>query len=257
MCKKPPDLVDQNSTGGRPNGYDLSGNYMAYAVLKECRMIRTNFEYADLLTANFSDSCLVEADFSRASLYEANFSGADVSGAIFVGADVTYADFRSAHGLTCEQLTSAKNWVQARRDPKFACGGTMDFPLEKSLGQRFREGEYYSRDEMYSNPDYPYRLVTFLERRTRQRRTRSPHRGLPPNHHPSGAPWQPWLRSLRRRERLAALHRRIRPNRIRRVTSKVRHAHQMNHHPPRRYGVAVARCLAMLPASVVIDCRFG
>lgn len=152
--RKPDTLANQYLTGGRLNGLDLSNVYMRFSSFTKCWLIRTRFVQADLLSADFSDSTLVQADFTGASLVEANFSGALLAGAILAGANVENADFRGARELTREQLTSANNWPNARRDPELVCGEAMP-PEEKSLGEKFR-----AQLRQSSNPAYPYQLGT-------------------------------------------------------------------------------------------------
>ena len=57
-------------------------------------------------------------------------SDADLEGANLIEADLTNADLRGANlsgviGLTCEQLTAAKNWQESYRGDKYLCGGVI------------------------------------------------------------------------------------------------------------------------------------
>jgi hypothetical protein len=53
------------------------------------------------------------------------FDGHD---AILSGADVSGADLRGAQNLTCEQLTQARWWEEAYRDPNLPCGASIPEP---------------------------------------------------------------------------------------------------------------------------------
>jgi len=155
--QKPRTLRYYKLRGAALGGYDLSGVEMRFADLHKALMPSTQLSGSDLFCVDFSESLLVEANMTGANLEEANFSGASLSNAILTDANVRHADFRGALELTCEQLTSAKNWKQTYRDQQLACGASIPQPTQKSLGQRYREAL-----RAHGDPLYPYQLVTVI-----------------------------------------------------------------------------------------------
>jgi hypothetical protein len=154
---KPPNLRHYNLRGGALSGYDLSGVDMRFTVLEGALMPSAKFVRSDLFCVDFSNSLLVQADLTGANLSEANFAGAQLSNAILAGADVRHADFRGAMELTCEQLTSAKNWKESYRDLALACGAAIPQSVQKSIGQQIRE-----QIRTHGDPLYPYSLVRVI-----------------------------------------------------------------------------------------------
>jgi hypothetical protein len=86
---------------------------------------------ADLSLADLHKADLRSADLSRANLSGADLSNANLRGVNFQGTDLTLADLNQTNlqqvkHLTCEQLTSAKNWQLSLRDKTLACGATQE-----------------------------------------------------------------------------------------------------------------------------------
>jgi hypothetical protein len=154
---RPVKLQYYNLRKAELKGCDLSGVNMRFTIFEGALMPSAKFVRSDLFCVDFGNSLLVQADLTEADLSEANFAGAQLSNAILTGADVRHADFRGAVELTCEQLTSAKNWEEAHRDPALACGAAIPQPAQKSLGQQFRE-----QFRANGNPLYPYQLGTVI-----------------------------------------------------------------------------------------------
>lgn len=93
----------------------------------------TNLSGADLSDATLTGADLLGADLTDAILLNATLTDADLriatlTGAILNGADLTDANLREVKGLSCEQLTAAKNWETAYRDPELACGADIPEP---------------------------------------------------------------------------------------------------------------------------------
>lgn len=153
--RKPETLDHYLLAGSRLNGFDLAHLNIEYARLGQCMLIRARLTGSNLFEADLTEACLVEADLAGARLYEAKFSGALVSGANFSDADLQYADLRGVLEMTCEQLTSARNWQSAYRAPELACGAPVPDFDKRSLGMQLREGF-----RQQGNPTYPYVLGT-------------------------------------------------------------------------------------------------
>jgi len=111
-------------------GADLSQTNLGKANLRGAFLQRANLRGARLSGTNLWDAALVETDLRgatlrRAGLVDARLQGADLSGADLRGASVKLANFRSAKGLTCKQLTKATGWQRAYRDESLACGAAI------------------------------------------------------------------------------------------------------------------------------------
>jgi len=154
--RKPSNLRNHKLEKARLNGFDLSGVDMSFTILAGAAMVEMKLVGSNLFAADFSGGVLVQADLTGANLRETNFTKACLSRTNLVGSDVMHADFRGATELTCEQLTSAKNWTQALRDPTLECGAAIPSG-QKSTGQKIRE-----LLRQTENPYYPFHLVTVI-----------------------------------------------------------------------------------------------
>ncbi len=123
-----------------------------------------DLEEADLTEANPQGAPLWNANLRGADLQEAtldgwNLQGADIDGANLSKADFEGADLHSARNLTCEQLTSARNWELAYRDEEIACGAPIpEPPLEGAA-----EGDMLRICVRWLNPSLGVMLSKALE----------------------------------------------------------------------------------------------
>jgi uncharacterized protein YjbI with pentapeptide repeats len=105
---------------------DVSGAFLQGIKLANARLLRANFNSADLRDsdfhlANFADADLKSANFRGSNLSKANFHRADLSGSDLGEADLTEANLAGANlddadlsganlaGLQWREIASAKN----------------------------------------------------------------------------------------------------------------------------------------------------
>lgn len=130
------DLSEANLEGTNLTHVHLLGAVLGHAQLKGANLKGANLFGADLSEANLNAVSLSGAILDRARLRraillsaflegaylrEADFEGADFSKANLKDADLSGADFREVEGLTCDQLTKAKNWETVTRDIDLSC----------------------------------------------------------------------------------------------------------------------------------------
>jgi len=95
---------------------------------------------AKIRDSNLSGSCMLGASLEKADLSGSNLSNTNLRWAVFDGAlltnvnlkdaDLRRADLRGARGITCDQLTKARNWAECFRDSALACGKPIPQPVE-------------------------------------------------------------------------------------------------------------------------------
>jgi uncharacterized protein YjbI with pentapeptide repeats len=86
---------------------------------------------ADLSGADLRKVDLRGSDLSDAVLVGANLEGANFFRTVLIRADLAGANLIGAQFLQCAQLTAARNWQSAFRDPSLACGA----PIPPGRGQ--------------------------------------------------------------------------------------------------------------------------
>lgn len=122
------DFRKANLEGADLRGADLQNVSFWGTNLQGANLSKSNLKGNTLPEASFKGVDLSFANFEAAYLAEANFEGANLAGASLKGADLTSADLRNVEGLTCEQLTLAKNWKKTYRYSNLACGATIPIP---------------------------------------------------------------------------------------------------------------------------------
>lgn len=90
---------------------DLQQAQFINATLEDSNLTEANLEQTNLRGANLRRTNFTDAILNKAELGAADLTGADLS-----GAEIEYADFRSATGLTVEQIASASAWKMAFLD---------------------------------------------------------------------------------------------------------------------------------------------
>lgn len=138
-----PYLQKINLEGAALYGAHLVRAYLVLANLKYLKAERINLQYASLYNSDMSDANLLAANLRFAKLFNVNLEGAslqdaNLEGAFLKGASLqdTYlgkSHLRGAIGLTCEQLTKAKDWFLADRDTELACGKDIPDPPPEML----------------------------------------------------------------------------------------------------------------------------
>jgi uncharacterized protein YjbI with pentapeptide repeats len=102
---------------------------------------------ADLSEANLREADLWGVDLRRAFLMDSDLAGANLS-----KADLEDAYLLGAKGLNCPQLTKAKNWSKAARDPDMACGSTIP---EAKLFMKFLSCELNPETQVWDDLPQP------------------------------------------------------------------------------------------------------
>lgn len=102
------------------------------ANLRKVNLRKANLNWADLFKANLRKADLRNADLRMSDLFKANLKWADLISADLVGANLTNANLEKsilygAKGLTCPQLTKARNWQLSYRGFEHACGAPVRF----------------------------------------------------------------------------------------------------------------------------------
>jgi len=95
-----------NKVEGR--GIILSSVQGAQSTFLACDLREAEFVDSALEKCEFSDSDLSGSIFTRAKMVGAVISKTNVAGAVFDGADLSNADFRTAVGLTADQIAAAR-----------------------------------------------------------------------------------------------------------------------------------------------------
>lgn len=112
-------LYNAELEGAHFAGANLSGGFMGGVQLQDADLRHADLGSADLSGSDLSGAVLNGAnlgdgvDFSGATLMNADLRGANVRGANFAGANLTRTnlqgvDLRTAHGLTKQQISSAR-----------------------------------------------------------------------------------------------------------------------------------------------------
>ncbi len=124
-----------------------AGIDLADVDLSETSLIRLNLAEVDLRNADLGSALLYECDLRGAKLGRANLMGSGLWANQFRGADLREAyldgsELREGQDLTCEQLTQAKNWESAYRDPELGCGAPIpEAPSDESWESGEEPGE--------------------------------------------------------------------------------------------------------------------
>ena len=79
-----------------------------------------NLQNINLMGADLRDANLAQAKLQGASLFNANLLNTNLA-----NANLKQADLTATKGLCSEQLTQAKQWKAAFRDPELACGANI------------------------------------------------------------------------------------------------------------------------------------
>ena len=108
-------------------GLGLAGKLLRGSSFARADLQAANLARADLREVNFERSNLRDAELSAADLTGANMrwstlGGANLERATLDNTDLQHADLRQVEGLSCEQLTRARNWESAFRDKGLASG---------------------------------------------------------------------------------------------------------------------------------------
>jgi uncharacterized protein YjbI with pentapeptide repeats len=110
-------LMGTNLTSANLIRANLINANLLNAQLNNVDLANANLEGAYLLSANLTNANLISANLMNADLLDADLTDADLT-----DADLTNADLTGTIGLTCKQLTQAKNWQLSYRDEELACG---------------------------------------------------------------------------------------------------------------------------------------
>ena len=104
---------------------NLSSADLRNADLRSTDLRDANLRNATLWGADLRGADLREVDLEYATLWSAILQGANLRNANLRGASLLHADLREAEGISCRQLTQAKNWTKSYRDKSLACGETI------------------------------------------------------------------------------------------------------------------------------------
>ena len=124
-------LIGANLSEANLRDANLRGANLFQANLRGADPYWANLSGANLFQANLRGADLRGADLHRASLNGANLRRASLNGANLNGANLHWANLSGAKGITCDQLSTAKNWKIAFRDVALACGAPIPVEVQK------------------------------------------------------------------------------------------------------------------------------
>jgi len=84
-----------------------------------------NLQGANLQNINLMGADLRDADLTQAKLQGASLFNSNLLNTNLLKANLKEADLTATKGLSSEQLTQAKQWKAAFRDPELACGANI------------------------------------------------------------------------------------------------------------------------------------
>lgn len=109
-----------------------SAQVVARPDLSNATLRGLDFARADLSGADLRGTDLRGTQFTSAILTGADLAGANLFKAVFAGADLAGANLVGARFLNGAQLTAARNWQTAFRDPDLACGAPIPAVTDRS-----------------------------------------------------------------------------------------------------------------------------
>lgn len=103
----------------------LTHSSFPMAILWDVLLSDSTLKFADLVGADLRGSELDNVDFTGAQLAGANLSDTFLAGANFSDANLKDTVLFNVRWLTCEQIQKARNWQEAYRDERHACGAEI------------------------------------------------------------------------------------------------------------------------------------
>lgn len=119
------------------NGTEFVGSNLASTDFRDSNLQDSLFVGASLEGADLRRCVLKRTSFESANLTNANFRHARFGHAVLVGAKITRANFRDVITLSCDELTQARDWQTAYRDPELACDAPI--PVEDTMAGNTNE----------------------------------------------------------------------------------------------------------------------